>query len=522
MADDQEERREIEAYLKQHHLQTFIGDAVNEVVKERPKDPLSKLGDALRACSDASRQIQKVHGRQILNGEALPALEVEIRTGQGPVFAAVSSGPYDDNKEVFEGRGLLQAVEHTDQILAEILLGKDPSHQTKIDKSFTQESTLPANVVSAASIACCKAGAKQNLVAVFDHIGNMCDNSDGRIPATAFSTINGGQSAASSLWVQDIFIVPTGDLVSLSDRLAVASAVHRSLEGTARNAGQEVLQRGPRGGFCNGAGTFEHLVDCLMTSLDTVGHLGRVEFVVDVHASRLVPSSEEGEVVEKDEERTTEYDLTTFSSDTTALELTSAQTLLDTYLEWLEKYPITAFVEPFADTDIAMSKELLIRGNQVLQAKAGASRDPAGSTAAASTGETQADNPGPTRNVEIGGDDSCLLRVIADESVSKPSQLLFVNEQRGANAVVINTSKFSTLSEVITLTTRARDLGWAILVAAVDEHELEGDFLAELGVGMRAEQILLGGLRSASTIAACTRLMRVEDEGVPHVGVGNE
>lgn len=82
MADDQEERREIEAYLGQHHLQTFIGDAVNDIVKERPKDPLSKLGDALRACSEVSRQIQKVHGRQILNGEALPALEIEIRTGQ--------------------------------------------------------------------------------------------------------------------------------------------------------------------------------------------------------------------------------------------------------------------------------------------------------------------------------------------------------------------------------------------------------------------------------------------------------
>lgn len=82
MADDQEERREIEAYLDQYHLQAFIGDAVNDVVKERPKDPLVRLADALRSCSEASRQIQKVHGRQILNGEAIPALEVEIRTGQ--------------------------------------------------------------------------------------------------------------------------------------------------------------------------------------------------------------------------------------------------------------------------------------------------------------------------------------------------------------------------------------------------------------------------------------------------------
>lgn len=82
MGSDQEDRREIEAYLDQHHLQAFIGDAVNDVVKERPQDPLVKLADALRACSDASRQIQKVQGRQILNGEGLPALEVEIRTGQ--------------------------------------------------------------------------------------------------------------------------------------------------------------------------------------------------------------------------------------------------------------------------------------------------------------------------------------------------------------------------------------------------------------------------------------------------------
>lgn len=95
MGDEQEERREIEAYLEQHHLQTFIGDAVNDIVKERPKDPLLQLGDALRACSDASRQIQKVRGRQTLNGEGLPALEVEVRTGQvRPSRAAAVSSLY--------------------------------------------------------------------------------------------------------------------------------------------------------------------------------------------------------------------------------------------------------------------------------------------------------------------------------------------------------------------------------------------------------------------------------------------
>lgn len=118
------------------------------------------------------------------------------------MFGAVSSGPYDDVEENYDGRGVLQAVESADQILPEILLGKDPKQQTKIDKLLSQEESLPANVVSAASIACCKAGAKQTLAPVFDHICALCNNSEGGIPATAFSTINGGQGAASSLWVQ--------------------------------------------------------------------------------------------------------------------------------------------------------------------------------------------------------------------------------------------------------------------------------------------------------------------------------
>lgn len=82
MDNEQEERREIEEYLNGHHLQEYLNDAVNVIVKERPSDPLSKLADALRVCSEASRQIQKVRGREILNGEGLPALEVEIQIGQ--------------------------------------------------------------------------------------------------------------------------------------------------------------------------------------------------------------------------------------------------------------------------------------------------------------------------------------------------------------------------------------------------------------------------------------------------------
>lgn len=82
--------------------------------------------------------------------------------------------------------------------------------------------------------------------------------------------------------------MPTGD-GTFAEKLLVASTLHRTLEEVARKAGQDLLQRGPRGGFCNGAGTFDQLMDCLVTTLDAAGCLGNVEIVIDVHASRLVP-----------------------------------------------------------------------------------------------------------------------------------------------------------------------------------------------------------------------------------------
>lgn len=81
-------------------------------------------------------------------------------------------------------------------------MGKDPGQQAVVDTLMTQESSLPPNVVSAASLACCKAGAEQALMSVSEHVAIMSDNSEGEIPYPAFSMINGGQLAGSPLWVQ--------------------------------------------------------------------------------------------------------------------------------------------------------------------------------------------------------------------------------------------------------------------------------------------------------------------------------
>ena len=118
------------------------------------------------------------------------------------MYAAVSSGPFDGDEKQYGGRGVIKAVQNADLILAKVLLGKDPTHQPKVDELLSREVDLVANVVTSASIACCKAGAKQTRTPLYNHIGAICNNAEGAIPSIAFSIVNGGHLSTSSLWVQ--------------------------------------------------------------------------------------------------------------------------------------------------------------------------------------------------------------------------------------------------------------------------------------------------------------------------------
>lgn len=206
--------------------------------------------------------------------------------------------------------------------------------------------------------------------------------------------------------------------------------------------------------------------------------------------------------------------MATFKSDKAGVDLTpTAEGLLEIYLEWLEKYPITAFVEPFAPADIVHSRELLNRGHEVLQNKSQSSVGEGSAAPQAANEGEGGDEGGPS-----GAKDPSRLKVIADESVLTPVQLGSVNEQRGANAVLINIAKMSTVSESVALAAKANEVGWTVIVGASSEDELDGQFLTDLAVGLRANKLFMGGLRSVAAVAACAHLARIEGMGVNFVG----
>lgn len=121
----------------------------------------------------------------------------------------MSRGPFDGDPNHYDGKGVLGAVETVGSVLAEVMVGKDLGRQADIDAAMVKETSLPPNVVAAASIAYCKAAAKQAFATVSDHIAVMSDNPETRAPTPAFSIINSGRMEGSLLWIQVRYKHPT-------------------------------------------------------------------------------------------------------------------------------------------------------------------------------------------------------------------------------------------------------------------------------------------------------------------------
>jgi enolase len=89
--------------------------------------------------------IAKIHARQILDSRGNPTIEVDVITtngilGRAAVPSGASTGIHeavelrDGDKDVYLGKGVLNAVHHVNTIINEALHGMDIFEQKKIDR----------------------------------------------------------------------------------------------------------------------------------------------------------------------------------------------------------------------------------------------------------------------------------------------------------------------------------------------------------------------------------------------------
>lgn len=410
-------------------------------------------------------QIVNIFARQILDSRGNPTVEVDVMTQNGVVGrAAVPSGAStgaleaielrDNDKRYYLGRGVLNAVNNVNTIIAEELRGFIVTDQAEIDRKMIEidgtdnKSKLGANAMLAVSMACAQAAAIETGQPLFRYLGGVNANT---LPIPMMNIINGGSHADNSVDFQEFMIMPVG-ADSFSDAIRMGVEVFHNLKSVLKDKGLST-NVGDEGGFAPNLGSNEEAVELIIKAIEKAGYVaGKDIFIaLDVASSEFY----------NEEEKVYHFKWSTGEK------LTSAQ-MVDYLKSWTEKFPIISIEDGIAENDWDGWKLLT---------------DAIGD------------------KVQLVGDD---LFVTNTEIFEKGI------EKGVANSILIKLNQIGTVTETINAMNMAYRNGYTAIVSH-RSGETEDTFLADLAVGMNSGLIKTGSASRTDRIAKYNQLIRIEE-----------
>ena len=234
----------------------FAGEPIR--VDRRPK-----LKDRLRhqISRDEMTEIAAIHAREILDSRGNPTVEADVVLADGAIGrAAVPSGAStgeheavelrDGDKAHYLGKGVLQAVENVESILAPELTGMDATNQRLLDATMISldgtpnKSRLGANAILAVSMAAARASANSLKVPLYRYLGGV---NASVLPTPMMNILNGGAHADNNVDFQEFMVMPVG-AERFADALRWGAEVFHTLKGVLKKKGYNTAV-GDEGGF---------------------------------------------------------------------------------------------------------------------------------------------------------------------------------------------------------------------------------------------------------------------------------
>lgn len=410
-------------------------------------------------------QIVSIFARQILDSRGNPTVEVDVMTQEGVVGrAAVPSGAStgaleaielrDNDPRYYLGKGVLNAVNNVNTIIAEELRGFLVTDQAELDMKMIEidgtpnKSKLGANAMLAVSMACAQAGAIETGQPLFRYLGGVNANT---LPIPMMNIINGGSHADNSVDFQEFMIMPVG-ASSFSDALRMGVEVFHNLKSVLKAKGLST-NVGDEGGFAPNLGSNEEALVFIMEAIEKAGYVPGKDICIalDVASSEFY----------------NEEDKTYHFKWSTGEKLTAAQ-MVDFLKSWTEKYPIISIEDGMAENDWDGWKLLT---------------DAIGD------------------KVQLVGDDLFVTNTsIFEKGIEKGV----------ANSILIKLNQIGTVTETINAINMAYRNGYTAIVSH-RSGETEDTFLADLAVAMNTGEIKTGSASRTDRIAKYNQLLRIEE-----------
>ena len=175
-------------------------------------------------------KILKIHGLQIFDSRGIPTVSCKIILENGT--SAISMAPSGastgskealelrDNADQYNGKGVSKAIDNINNVLAPLIIGKNPCDQSEIDNILiscdgtSDKSKIGANAILAVSLAVAIVAAKTKQIPLYEHFSQIYKSISGNepkktIPMPMFNILNGGEHADNNVDIQEFMIIPS-------------------------------------------------------------------------------------------------------------------------------------------------------------------------------------------------------------------------------------------------------------------------------------------------------------------------
>ena len=448
-----------------HGLLNTIHSAAGEAlaVDRRPQ-----LNDRLlhRIVRSEMTEIVAIRAREVLDSRGNPTVEADVILESGAMGRAIvpsgaSTGEHeavelrDGDKTHFLGKGVLQAVENVESVIAPELEGMDAANQRLIDQTMIaldgtpNKGKLGANAILAVSMASARAVAKTLEIPLYRYLGGV---NASVLPTPMLNVLNGGAHADNNVDFQEFMIMPVG-AERFSEALRWSAETFHTLKSVLKKKGYNTSV-GDEGGFAPSLKSNTEAIEVILEAITLAGYKPgeQIAIALDPAASEFYDKEKCKYVFKKSDKR----------------ELSSEE-IVNFWDNWSRQYPIVSIEDGLDENDW--------NGWRIMTDKMGS-------------------------RIQLVGDDLFVTNV---------KRLQRGIEEGVGNSILIKVNQIGTVTETLDCIELGRRYGYTSIISH-RSGETEDTFIADLAVATGVGQIKTGSASRTDRISKYNQLLRVEEE----------
>jgi enolase len=401
--------------------------------------------------------INKIWAEEIKNSRGNPTIKVTVSSGDEFASFSVPSGASTGAHEAHElrdadGKGVNNAIDKVNNVIAPALIGQNILNQKEIDKIMIKldgtpnKNNLGGNSMIGVSVACAKTAAKVLGIEIYEHLRTLMEIKPSRkVPYLYMNLINGGKhvSFPQVLAFQEYHVVPETE--DVEEAVEIGKKIDKTLsEILKKELGEDSLVLGDEGGFAPKISDIRKPFSYLSEAIKENNLENKVHLALDVAASSFYSNGK--------------YEIAGAGI--------SKEELLDVYNSLVKEFNLLSIEDPFDEEDFESFTKLKENNNNTLKV--------------------------------VGDDLTVTNKILLQKAIEKGS----------INAMIIKPNQIGTLSETLETMKLARENEIELIISH-RSGETNDDFIADLAYAFNCFGLKAGPPTKPERMVKYNRLIKL-------------